>query len=102
MLSNFTSNKLDVIHNLSNYLILLVSDIIQYATLNDISDLNLNLTALDLNEILSFSFQILNSLLTLNNRKNENISSELRADKIIEFLNIESDEIRVKQILLLC
>jgi len=100
LLSNFTSNKLDVIHNLSNYLILLVSDIIQYATLNDISDLNLNLTALDLNEILSFSFQILNSLLTLNNRKNENISSELRADKIIEFLNIESDEIRVKQILL--
>ncbi len=100
MLSKFTSNKLDVIQNLSNYLIFLVSDIIQFSSLNDISYINLNLSTLDLKEILNFCFQILNSLLTLNNRKNKNITSELRADKIIEFLIIESDEIRIKQILL--
>jgi hypothetical protein len=81
MLSNFTSNKLDIIQNLSNYLIFLVSDIIQYATLNDISDINLNLSNLDLKEILTFCFQILNSFITLNNRKNDNIITELKAIK---------------------
>ncbi len=100
MLSNFTSIKLNTIQNLSNYLIFLVSDIIQYSKLNDISDINLNISTLDLSEILNFCFEILNSLLSLNNRKNENISSELIADKTIYLLNIESDEIRIKQIIL--
>jgi len=100
MLSNLTCNKLDIIQNLSNYLIFLVSDIIQYTTLNDISDIKFNILSMDLRETLNFCFQILNSLLSLNKIKNENITSELIVGDSIDSLNIESDEIRIKQILL--
>jgi len=98
-LSESISSKLEIIENLSNYLIFLASDIIQFATLNEISEVNLNLSALDIREILVFCYQILKSLLILNKSKNDNIISELNDYEIIN-LYIESDEIRIKQILL--
>jgi len=100
MLSNNTSNKLDIIQNLSNYLIFLVSDIIQFTSKNNFSNLNFNNNFIDLKETLNFCFQILNSLLTLNKRKNECIVSELRLSEFLDTMIIESDEIRIKQILL--
>jgi len=99
-LSNTTCDKLEIIQNLSNYLIFLVSDIIQFATIKEISQINFNYSYIDIREILNFCFQILNSLLTLNKRKEKDIISELRFIDCLDSFIIESDEIRIKQILL--
>lgn len=100
-LSSYTSSKLEIIENLSNYLSFLVSDIIQFANTNDISDIRLNQAQVDIKEIMNFSFNILNSLLSCNKSKNENIKSEIRLlDNLDSLIVKESDEIRIKQILL--
>lgn len=100
-LSSYTSIKLEIIENLSNYLSFLVSDIIQFANTNDISDIRLNQAQVDIKEIMDFSFNILNSLLSCNKSKNENIKSEIRLlDNLDSLIVKESDEIRIKQILL--
>jgi len=96
-LSNNSNAKLDIIQNLSNYLIFLVSDIIQYSSM---SEIKFNKCSIDLKETLYFCFQILNSLLSLNKSKNENIVTELHVEESIDRINIESDEIRIKQIIL--
>lgn len=99
-LSKFTTNKLTLIENLSNYLTFLVSDIIQFSNIHDFTDLRINISTVDIKELMTFSFNILNSLLSCNKNKNENILSQLKMNEDIELLNLQSDEIRLKQVLL--
>lgn len=99
-ISSFNLKRLDTITNLSNYVIFLISDIIQYSNINENCELNFNITKLNLKEILNFCYQILLGLLTCNRNKNENIAPQLIIEDNIDRYNIRGDEIRLKQIIL--
>mgnify|MGYP000898912592 CR=1 FL=1 len=94
-------NDLKVLSNLSNYVIFLIYDIIQF-TNNSIesSEIKININAIDMKDIMDFCFQILNSLLFCNIKKKEKIKASLIFDESLEFIKIFSDELRIKQILL--
>lgn len=92
--------KLSMINNLSNYVIFLISDIIQYVNLKNLNELKLQTTEINIREILGFCYQILNSLLSCNKNKRENISTNLLIDHEIDRFIIKGDEFRVKQVLL--
>lgn len=95
------NNKLlDIIQNLSKYVIFLVSDIIQYSKMRDLSQININYQRLDLRESANFCFEILKCLLKCNKAKYENVVPELAFDDSIDKIVLFSDEIRIKQILL--
>jgi len=100
LLSKSVNNNLEIISNLSNYVIYLVSDIIQYVNLKDINDLKIYVSELNFKEILKFGFEILNSLISCNLTKCEKISCCLSYDNKIEEFLAESDENRLKQIML--
>jgi len=96
-----TLNKnLDLISNLSNYVIYLISDIIQYVSIQEIKELNVNLSPLDSKDIINFCYQTLISLLACNKLKSEKITPHLSLDEDIENFIAESDENRIKQVLL--
>jgi signal transduction histidine kinase len=98
---NEIKNDLKVLSNLSNYVIFLISDIIQY-TNNSIesSGIKININFVNLKEVMDFCFQILNSLLFCNINKKEKIMASLIFDESLELIKIMSDELRIKQILL--
>lgn len=98
--SHPNKSKLKIINNLSHYVIFLISDIIQYSCLSDISDIKINKSNIDISEILNFSFDILNSLLQCNKLKKENIRTKLVLDKNISSYTVQADEIRLKQVML--
>jgi len=102
-LSIATNIHLDMISDLSNYVIFLVSDIIQYVNLQDLEDINdlkVNISELDFNEMMTFCFQILQSLLFSNKSKSDNISTNIYVDPEASDFTAESDEIRIKQVIL--
>jgi len=99
-LSENLNKNLEMISNLSNYIIYLISDIIQYVSIQDINDLKVNISTLNVKEIINFCFQTLNSLLACNKVKSEKITSYLTYDEAIENFKAESDENRIKQIIL--
>ncbi len=95
-------NTINLIENLSKYIIFLISDIIHYVNPNDIEDLKVEFDKVNLFDVLNFCFEILKSLISCNQKKFENINPELIIDQKInksEFIII-TDEIRLKQILL--
>lgn len=102
---NFLINKnqsfttLNLIENLSKYIIFLISDIIHYVNPNE-KELKVEFERISLHEILKFCFDILNSLLCCNKKKQENIRTEFIFDENINNYELVSDEIRLKQILL--
>ena len=100
IISEITNNKLEIVNSLSNYLIFLISDIIHYVNINDLDYIKINYSTINLKEILNFSFHILNSLLCCNKNKNQNIISEISIAEDLEILDLNGDEIRLKQILL--
>jgi len=93
-------NFLNIIQTLSNYVIFLVKDIIEFSTLNDLKDINLNIDNIDIRDFASFSIEILNSLLKCHKSKSENILTELIYDENIDCYEVLMDEIRLKQIIL--
>jgi len=96
-----TLNKnLDLISNLSNYIIYLISDIIQYVSIQEINELNVNLSQLDFKDIINFCYQTLISLIACNKLKSEKIKPHISFDEDIENFIAESDENRIKQVLL--
>ena len=96
-----TQDDLKVVSNLSNYVIFLISDIIQY-TDNTIksTEMKININFINFKDLMDFCFQILNSLLFCNINKKEKIKTSMIFDESLEFLKILSDELRIKQILL--
>lgn len=96
-----TQDDLRVVSNLSNYVIFLISDIIQYtdSTIKS-GELKINMNYVNLKDVMDFCFQILNSLLFCNTVKKEKIKTSLIFDESLEFFKILSDELRIKQILL--
>ena len=97
---NKNLKSLDVIQNLSKYIIFLVSDIIHYSSIKDINQINLMNDKVNLREISNFSLEILNCLIKCNKSKQENIKTELIFDDQIDDIILKIDEIRLKQIIL--
>lgn len=97
-----TNQSLKNIGNLSNYIVFLISDIIQHINNKDPNSLRVNFSKLDYKEILHFCYEILESLLFCNIKKKENIKTILIFDEKAnsKYIKSESDEIRIKQILL--
>ena len=62
--------------------------------------MEINISQININEIIQFCFDILESLLICNRNKFENVTSKLKIPEDIKKLNIEADEIRLKKILL--
>jgi len=93
-------SKLQVIKNLSNYVIFLIADIIQYSNIQQIEDLRLHNIELNIEDILSFCYQILVSLLSCNKNKRNNITTNLLINEDIKEYKVIADESRVKQLLL--
>jgi len=89
--------KLKHIENLSNYTIILISDIIQY-----ISGLEKKIKKyeLDIREVVTFCNQVLDTLVTCNFFKGNNIKTSLHIDEGIDNVKITSNENKLKQILL--
>jgi len=91
---------LHIIENLSKYVVYLISDIIQYANMDNISQINIINTEILLIEIAEFVFEILKCLLKCSNSKDESIETELIIDESLKEIIFKSDETRLKQILL--
>ena len=95
-----TNQSLNIISNLSNYIVFLISDIIHYINNKDVNSLRINFSKIDYKELTEFCFQILESLLFCNIKKKEKIKTVLIFDEKVQLVKTESDEIRIKQILL--
>jgi anti-sigma regulatory factor (Ser/Thr protein kinase) len=95
-----TKRSLNIISNLSNYIVFLISDIIHYINNKDVKSLRVNFSTIDFKELSEFCFQILESLLFCNITKKEKIKTRLIFDEKINLVETESDETRIKQILL--
>ncbi len=93
-------DTLNLIQNLSNYVIILTSDIIHFSNPNNIDDIQLNNQKIDLRDISTFCFDILKSLLYCNNYKFKKIIPELFFDDLLDFIELYTDEVKLKQILL--
>lgn len=106
-------NTLNQIENLSNYVIFLINDVIDYSKMNQIKktefqinvdnpeflNLNLKYENVNLKKISSFCYDITRTLL-INKGKEDYITVENDFDENINNFEILSDEFRLKQILL--
>ncbi len=89
------------INSLANYLTFLITDLTQYCNNFNIEEIQIFLEKIDLKDILSFSFDILKALLACKSSENNRIIAEFEFDDQISLLSvINSDEIRLKQIIL--
>jgi signal transduction histidine kinase/CheY-like chemotaxis protein len=91
-------NKLQYICSLSGYTIILINDIIQYAS--NFTNLKMNINQINLREVLEFSYNVLNTFVECNESKSNRIKTSLDYDVNIDQKNVFSDEIRLKQIIL--
>ena len=93
-----TKISLNHINYLSNYTLVLISDIIQYVS-NSIN-LRLNKSEIILKEVLEFGFNVLKTLVDCNENKVNKVKTILENDENVENITVMSDENRLKQILL--
>lgn len=106
-MDNLNSNKshkiLKLTNNISNYLVFLTKDIIQFCNIgaNDNAEENLNFQKrqIKLNELILFCFDILKTLLKCKDSK-ANIEPILTFDNEIDKFYVITDELRLKQIIL--
>jgi len=97
-LSKVLSN-INIINNLSNYLIFLITDLTQLINQNMNSNIVIITEPVFLKSIIEFCFEILNSLLICKN-SNNNLNTCIEYDDRIDALEVISNDIRIKQILL--
>lgn len=102
--NNCTNNSkifsnIDIINNLSNYLIFLITDFTQFVNQTTSVNIVIITETITLKPIAEFCFDIMNSLLICKN-SNKNISTIIDFDKQLDNVQIISNEMRIKQILL--
>jgi len=90
--------RLYYIHNLSNYTLSLISDIIQYVS--EYINLRINKEEINLMEVMEFSNNVLKTLVECNEYKADKIETKLKVDPNLERIKIFTDENRLKQIIL--
>jgi len=98
IISKVLSN-IDIIHNLSNYLIFLISDITQFINHNTKNNIVIFIEKVYLKSIINFCFEILNSLLICKN-STYCINTDVEYDNQLDTIEIISNDMRLKQILL--
>jgi len=91
---------LNLIQYLSNYTIYLINDVIQFVSNEKISDIKILKTKINLKKILSFCYEILKTLISLNESKQLYIKPIFVYDNILDNYDIFSDEVRLNQIFL--
>lgn len=94
-----SKQTLSIINSLSNYLIFLVSDFVQYSNSKRNQDIQVFVEKIELRSILEFCFDILNALLICRNAQVA-IETIIEIEDKIGMLELKSDEMRLKQILL--
>jgi len=100
ILNEDTCKTLDIIQNLSRFVIFLTSDIINYSDPENMNQLKLDINKVDFKEMSIFCYDILRSLLYCNHEKFKKIKTKLIYDESLDILNYFSDQVRLKQILL--
>jgi len=90
--------NLNHIDNLSNYTLVLISDIIQYVS--DSNDLKIFKKEISLKDVVEFSNNVLETLIKCNENKASRVHSKLIIGEEIDKVKVFSDENRLKQILL--
>lgn len=93
---DYYMKDLKSIENLSNYVIFLVVDFIQASKGNE---LKMEIEKINLHEILKFCYEVLKTLLWVSD-KSVKVEAELNIEKRLKEVDIYSDEVRLKQILL--
>lgn len=93
------AKKSDLLSHLSSYCLFLIDDVIQYSSNFEKLQINLD-CCINLEEIATFTFNILNSYKEYSPGNKKIIQSFLLFDKAIEKYEVCSDPIRLKQILL--
>lgn len=96
-----TQKSFDIIKNLSNYLMFLITDITQYLTLTSNQNLKIIKEKISIKPILSFCINICRSLLNCGS-KNDKVECSLEIDENLNIDNIivESNEMRLKQVII--
>ena len=89
---------LNHINNLSNYTIVLISDIIQYSS-NSI-DLRLNKTEVNIRDEMEFCVNVLRTLVDCNENKANKIQTSIEIEEMIDSVSVITDKNRLKQIIL--
>ena len=85
---------------MSNYSNYLISDLIQFLSEEKEEKINVQFVKVNLKSHIIFYHKILNTLISVNTLKRDNILSYFEYDEIIENLDIYSDEVRLNQIML--
>ncbi len=98
IISKVLSN-IEIIDNLSNYLIFLITDITQFINQNTNPNIVIITETISLKPITEFCFEILNSLLICKN-SNKCIRTFTDYDQNLDEIQIISNEMRIKQLLL--
>lgn len=101
--SNFHKENtfhLNLLKNLSNYLIFLISDIIQFSNYENMEKVKIQKEKINLRDVLEFCYDILKSLLHCSKIKSEKIKTLLSIDHDITKSVVFSDAVKLKQILL--
>lgn len=93
-------NNMDLIKNLSNHLMFLISDIMNYCNPEMANSIEIHESKIPFRAVLQFCFKILKTLLYCNKNKYENVKPVLYVDEELENCEIMADEYRLKQILL--
>jgi len=96
--ANIYTKDQNHIQNLSNYIIVLISDIIQYVAGS--KDLRHNKSEINLREIINFCFEVLTTLVECSESKKGLINTKIKYDHNLDNYKIISDENRIKQIIL--
>ena len=91
-------NCLNYLNHLSDYSLVIIRDIILYAS--NLEELKLSLNVINLREILDFSYNILITLIQCNENKINKIKPSKQYDDNIDKLTIISDENILKQIII--
>lgn len=98
--SQNSEKTLNLIENLSKYVLFLISDIVHYLNPLENHDVKIVKDYVNLKECLNFCYEISKSLISCNRIKMENVKSEIFLDPELNNIQILTDEQRFKQILL--
>ena len=93
-------NDLNIISDLSDYTMNLISDIIQTHSKNNLNEIKIKTEDVSLSKILIFNYDILKSLISSFDNKAISIKPILKIDENLKNFNINTDEFRLNQIIL--
>lgn len=92
--------NLDTISHLSNYSVFLIRDLMQFLSNEKIESIQVEISKVNLRHIVKFGYEILKTLLSMNEVKKNRVETLIEYDDIIDHIDVLSDETRLNQIIL--